>query len=184
MLFSGARPNEIAQLRACDVKCSALGTWYLDLMIDEDGKGAPIRVKTQSSRRRIPLHSELLKIGLLNFVQARRATGADDADLFPSLKPDKYGNRAWYALKRLNERFLPDAVALNDRQSLYSLRHNVRDALRTVSAPPEALQAIAGWAAGGKQVSDQYGDPTNPDFYVKWVNAIAYPGLDIGFLHT
>ncbi|MGI8706490.1 MAG: DUF6538 domain-containing protein [Sphingomicrobium sp.] len=182
MLFSGARPNEIAQLRAADVKQTAAGHWYLNL--DTSGEeGSNKQLKTQSSRRRIPLHSELRKLGFLAFVEQRRKLDSDQAELFPTLKPDKYGNRAWYALKRLNERFLPAAIELSDRQSLYSLRHNVRDALRRVDAPPGALQAVAGWSPGGKQVSDHYGDPGNPDFYVEWVDRISYDGLDLSFLH-
>ncbi len=182
MLFSGARPNEIAQLRAQDVKQSTGKAWYLDLAtVSEDGSS--VQVKTESSRRRIPLHDQLLKCGLLEFVAKRRQHGGEAADLFPTLKPDKYGNRAWYASKRLNDAFLPSAIKVNQDQSLYSLRHNVRDALRRGSAPPDALRAIAGWSDGSKQASDYYGDPGNPDFYVDCVNAIAYDGLDLSFLH-
>jgi hypothetical protein len=140
-------------------------------------------VKNESSRRHIPLHDELIKCGLLEFVARIRHKGGEGADLFPTLKPNKYGNRAWYALKRLNEVFLPSAIKVSQDQSLYSLRHNVRDALRRVSAPPDALRAITGWSEGSKQASDHYGDPGNPDFYVTWVNAIAYDELDLSFLH-
>jgi hypothetical protein len=75
-------------------------------------------------------------------------------------------------------------MAVGERQSLYSLRHNVRDALRAVNAPPEALLAIAGWAPGGKAISDSYGDPGNPDHYIKWVEEITYPELDLSFLYV
>ena len=182
MLFSGARPNEIAQLRASDVRKSDKDTWYLDLTTDTDGVPG-MQLKTAASRRRIPIHSDLLKCGFLKYADERRAQSGPTADLFPTLKPNKYGNRAWYAAKRLNERFLPEVIKLGDDQALYSLRHNVRDALRAVSAPPDALLAIAGWSSG-TQVSDHYGDPGNPDFYVKWVEAISYPSLDLSFLHV
>jgi integrase len=182
MLFSGARPNELAQLRAQDVKQTTGKAWYLDLAtVSEDGSS--VQVKNESSRRHIPLHDELIKCGLLEFVARIRHKGGEGADLFPTLKPNKYGNRAWYALKRLNEVFLPSAIKVSQDQSLYSLRHNVRDALRRVSAPPDALRAITGWSEGSKQASDHYGDPGNPDFYVTWVNAIAYDELDLSFLH-
>lgn len=183
MLFSGARPNELAQLQVQDVKQSKGGAWYLDIAtVSENGSSA--QVKTESSRRRIPLHQELLKCGFLEFATRRKQQNGVGADLFPTLKSNKYGNRAWYAAKRLNEVFLPSVIKLSKEQALYSLRHNVRDALRRVSAPQDALRAIAGWSESGKQASDHYGDPGNPDFYVKWVNVIAYDGLDLSFLHV
>lgn len=183
MLFSGARPNEIAQLRVTDVRRSSAKVHYLDLMDEGDGTDA-IKVKTASSRRRIPIHSELARIGFLDFVAVRRKSGGATARLFPSLKPNKYGNLAWYPVKRFNETFLPAEIKVGDRQALYSIRHCVRDALRRVNAPQEALRAIAGWSPGGKSTSDHYGDPTDPDLYAKWVEGIAYPGLDLSFLHT
>ena len=126
MLFSGAQPNEIAQLRVQDVKKSVGGTWYVDLTVGADGSS--VKVKTEMSGRRIPLHEELLLFGLLGFVAERRKQDGEAADLFPTLKPDKYGNRAWYAAKRINETFLPASIKVRADQALYSLRHNVRDA--------------------------------------------------------
>jgi len=67
MLFSGARPNEIAQLLVTDLKRTPKGTWYLDLD-DEDGKA----LKTETSRRRVPLHPELIRLGFVAFVEERR----------------------------------------------------------------------------------------------------------------
>jgi integrase len=181
MLFAGARPNEIAQLHVADVRQTAKGTWYLDCNeSDEDGKS----LKTQNSKRRVPLHPELIRIGFLAFVEERRKCVEENGPrLFYELKPNEYGNFAWYAAKRLNETFIPAEIGLSERQSLYSLRHNVRDALRRVKAPDETLAAVTGWAPNGKAVSSDYGDPGNPDFHAEWVEKIAYEGLDLSFLH-
>jgi integrase len=102
--------------------------------------------------------------------------------LFVGLNPDKYGNHAKYALRRFRELYLPNAVALEPRQSFYSLRHNFRDALRRSDAPPDALQALGGWSQG-TLVSDRYGDRENPDYQARFMNALSYPGLDLTFLH-
>jgi integrase len=182
MLFSGARPNEIAQLCAGDIRRSDSGNPYLNLF--PDGIIDPMKLKTRSSRRRIPIHCELIKLGFLKFVEGRRKDAGDKARLFPTLKPNRLGNYAHYASRRFNEVFLTSEIEVAADQSLYSLRHNVRDALRRVDAPPEALRAIGGWSVGGKSASDYYGDATNPDHYVKWVNAISYPTLDLSFLHV
>ncbi|GAA4822370.1 hypothetical protein GCM10023232_19800 [Sphingosinicella ginsenosidimutans] len=125
----------------------------------------------------------MIRAGFLKFVDTHRKADGTGASLFPTLKPDQYGNLARYPTKRLNETYLPAAIKVGERQSLYSLRHNVRDALRRIKAPPEALRAIAGWSPGGKSASDNYGDPTNPDLYRDWVEGIAYEGLDLSFLH-
>lgn len=182
MLLSGARPNELAQLRAGDIRQSDAGNPYLNLF--REAGEEPIKLKSRTSRRRIPIHSELVKLGFLQFVECRRNAADAKAALFPTLKENRFGNRAYYVSKRFNEVFLPSEIEVAKDQCLYSLRHNVRDALRQIGAPPEALRAITGWSQGGKNASDYYGDATNPDHYVKWVNGISYPGLDLSFLHV
>jgi len=185
-LFMGLRPNEVCQLEVDDVRVTDAGTWYADIVAssddnDADDGQAPKTLKTQSSRRRVPIHSELIAIGILQFVEDRRKAGC--SRLFPSLKPDSYGNHAWYALKRFNESFLPKAITLERRQSFYSFRHNFRDELRRIGAPPDALQALGGWSQG-KLTSDDYGDKSNPDYQAQFMKQIAFPGLNLSHLHA
>ena len=176
-LFTGARPNEICHLNIENVKCSKNGTWYLDL---REAK----RLKTKTSRRRIPIHPEILHIGFLAFVEERRkANGKHESQLFPEIRANKYNNAASYPTRRFRERFIPAEITLDERQSFYSFRHNFRDALRRIEAPPETLLAVAAWSQAGKVVSDNYGDPGNPDLHIKWVEKVSYPGLDLSFLH-
>src|SRR3546814_12051732 len=84
MLLSGARPNEICQLRTSDIKRTKAGVWYMD--VDDAGEGNS--VKTEASRRRIPIHSELVRIGLLRFVNDRCKAGAE-ARLFPDRSEER-----------------------------------------------------------------------------------------------
>jgi len=177
MLFSGARPNEICQLAVEDIRQTQAGNWYISIHDENEGSS----LKTTASRRRVPIHSELICFGFLRFVEQRRKA-SDGPRLFPSLKPNKYGNVAWYPVKRLNETYIPAEIVLDERQSLYSLRHNVRDALRRAKAPPETLQAVTGWSPAGTAASDHYGDPGNPDLHAEYVEKIAYPMLDLSFL--
>ena len=180
--YMGMRPNEACQLETPDLCRTPAGNWYLDITAseDEDEDGFAKTVKTFSSRRRICLHPELIAIGFIAFVKKRGGDGKKR--LFPDLTPDEYGNCAKYALKRFREKFLPEEIELEERQSFYSFRHSYRDALRRVGAPPETLQAQGGWSQG-KIVSDSYGDAGNPDFHAKWVAAVDFPGLDLSFLH-
>ena len=178
MLFSGARPNEILQLDVEDIKRTEAGTWYLDLQDDNGSK----QLKTKSSRRRVPIHPEIVKLGFLAFVEERRkAQKGTGPRLFYTVTANKYGSYSDTPSKAFNRTYIRQETVLSSRQALYSLRHNVRDALRRAKAPPEALR-IAGWAIG-QSVSDHYGDPGNPDLNAEHVAAISYPGLDLTFLH-
>ena len=179
MLFSGARPGEILQLETGDIRQTVLGTWFMDLMNEDDSK----RLKTASSRRRVPLHPQLISFGFLAFVEERRKHRKETGPrLFSGIKPDKYGSLTDRPSKAFSRSFIPAEIQLGERQALYSLRHNVRDALRRAKAPPEALRHICGWS-DGKNVADDYGDPGNPDLMAEWVNGIAYPGLNLDYLH-
>lgn len=177
MLYTGARPNEICQIHWSDIKQSDQGTWYIDFRETE-------HLKNGNSRRRIPIHSEINKIGFRVFVEQRKKLhGKKEPRVFPEIKPDGYGNVASYPLRRLREKFIPAEIKLGARQTAYSLRHNFRDALRRAEAPYGTLQAVGGWSQGSKVVSDSYGDPGNPDLHIKWVEKVSYPGLDLSFLH-
>ena len=178
-LFMGMRPNEAAQMHVEDLRCTSKGTWYLDIVAagDEDDNGpssSAKTLKTATSRRKIPVHPELIKIGFLQFVHTRKKT-ASGPRLFPDLKPDKYGNHASYALKRFRDTYLPSAIKMQPRQSFYSFRHSWRDALRRIDAQPATLQALGAWSQG-KLTSDDYGDKSDPDYQAKFMKEITFPG--------
>ena len=65
-LLSGARQAELAQLRIEDLaQDDETGIWYFN--IGTDGGRA---IKTASSRRRVPVHPHLVRIGLLRYRQS------------------------------------------------------------------------------------------------------------------
>lgn len=181
-LFMGLRPNEACQMFVGDVKQTPSGTWYLDIAVSDDDDDASNSVekslKTEYSRRRVPVHPELLELGFLDFVALRRDEDPTGR-LLPGLKPDKYGNLATYPLKRFRDVFLPAAIELQPRQSFYSLRHSFRDALRRAEVPADTLQALGGWAQGAR-VSDDYGSVDDPDFQAKHIAKVGFPGLGWG----
>jgi integrase len=184
LLFTGARPNEIAQLYYEDLKRTEKGTWHLVISPSPENSKFKKSLKTKASIRRIPLHPEILKIGFLDFVERVKSTATDNPRLFPDLKPDHYGNNATYALKKFREVFVPQEIELRERQTFYSLRHNFREQLRHINAPADTLRAIAGWSPAGKAASYNYGDPLNPDHHIGWVSKVSYDGLDLSFLHV
>jgi integrase len=180
-LFMGLRANEICQLQTSDICQTLVGTWYADIVASDDDQGeGERRLKTEASRRKVPIHPELVALGFLDFVEVRATEGG--GWLFPTLKPDKYGYYSKYPLKRFAEKFIPEATTLESRQSFYSLRHNFRDALRRADISADGLKGLGGWSQG-RTVSDDYGDLENPDFLIASLTKVAYPGLDCSFLH-
>lgn len=183
-LFMGMRPNEICQMLPSDVKCSANGTWFVDVVAsyddDDDGTDQPTKtLKTSTSRRKVPVHPELIALGFVEFAQGKQKAKAER--LLGGLKKDMYGNWASYSLKRFRDSFLKEAIVVGPRQSFYSLRHSFRDALRRSEAGPDTLRALGGWAQGSL-ASDGYGNNADPDLHVAAMAKVSYPGLDLKFL--
>ena len=87
-LYTGARVNEICQLNPqCDIKEEA-GVWFFDITEDsETDERVKKSVKNKPSIRRTPIHSTLLNLGLLTYVERIKAQG--HALLFPQWPPTR-----------------------------------------------------------------------------------------------
>lgn len=88
-LFTGARLNELCQLRASDVSCQ--DDIHTISIIDDD---ADKRLKNNSSRRIIPIHSKLIELGFLDYVKK-----VNTGRIFPELpehtaRPGDYAKAA------------------------------------------------------------------------------------------
>jgi integrase len=81
-LFTGARLEELAQLRVVDVQ-RLEGVDVLDLMTIDDDPIASTKRKTKSSRRLVPIHRKLIELGFLKFCAAMQRNG--DTRLFPAV---------------------------------------------------------------------------------------------------
>lgn len=187
-LFTGMRANEVCQLLTTDIKITIAGTPYIEVtdVLDEVTKSVSgslsKRVKNAGSKRKIPIHEELIKLGFINFVSARRKAKGE-ARLFANIKPDKYGYLSTYPTRRFNETFLQSEMGLKQRQSFHSFRHTFRDALRRTDATPDTLQALGGWIQD-KLVSSDYGTISQPDHQLKWLNKVKYEGLNLDHLSS
>lgn len=140
MYYTGARREELAQLKANEVK-PADGLYCLDIMTngDDDERG----VKTESSRREIPLHQDLIDKGFLEYVQ----TLPVDGQLFPKLKPCPDG---YYGTAFGKEwgKYLKAKVELKTTASpSHGFRHTFKTLCRLSGMPEDVMDAIAGHAA-------------------------------------
>lgn len=80
-LYTGARANELAQLRLSDI-VEKSGLKCLRITHDEDGD-VQTRTKNEASVRTIPIHPTLIKLGLLDYVEDLKSIEAPR--LFPYL---------------------------------------------------------------------------------------------------
>ena len=86
-LFSGGRRREIAQLLVHDFNViDGIPAMSIDDLGDED-KG----VKSEAARRTIPVHPELIRMGLLDYVADTKALNLGGGELFPGIGVDTHG---------------------------------------------------------------------------------------------
>ncbi|KAB0679513.1 DUF6538 domain-containing protein [Aureimonas leprariae] len=176
MLFSGARPGEIAQLALADVR-EQHGHWILHITTEGDGDK---QVKTSGSMRVVPIHSELIRLGLLDHHARMKAEGHDR--LFPEAKRNSRGQM----IAEFSKSFGPylTKLGLKDGRgfSAYSFRHGAADALRRAGFLDEQFGFILGHTKA--TMTGRYG--MLPEGMLKQrvelVEAIAYPGLTLDHL--
>jgi integrase len=143
-LLTGARLEELAQLRVSDLRRDPeADTWFLDI-----GTSGGRTVKTASSRRRVPLHPELERIGLLRYRDLRLGAGPE-APLWPDIRSDLSGKRSppwskWFG------RYLRKTANVTDPAKVFhSFRHTFKRLARDAGLSEELHDALTGHACGG-----------------------------------
>lgn len=181
MLYSGARPAEIAQLTVADVRQDR-DTWIFDITetTDDDEEGGK-SLKTAGSRRVVPVHRKLIKLGFLDYLA--ETTQAGHTRLFPLAARNSRG-QIIADFSREFSRYL-NRIGLKKGRgiSLYSFRHGAFDALRQAGYLDDQFNFIFGHVSGNR-VTRGYGVLTQGmlEQRVELVNAISYPGLELGHL--
>lgn len=176
MLFSGARPAEIAQLDVADVK-QEHGHWIMHITTEGEGDKS---VKTAGSMRVVPVHPELIKLGFISYRNGMERTG--NSRLFPEAKRNSRGQMI-AEFSREFGRYLTRINLKNGRGlSLYSFRHGAADAFRRAGHLDEQFGYILGHTSGS--MTGRYGNLPQGMLQqrVELVNSIAYPGLQLKHL--
>ena len=145
-LLSGARQAELAQLRVADLAQDAeTGVWYLDI-----GTAGGRKIKTVSSRRKVPLHPELERIGLLRYRQTllNEAAGPEGS-LWPGLQASREVQPAG-AWSKWFTRHLREKAGIEDRSKVFhSFRHSFKRMARDARLTEEVHDALTGHSGGG-----------------------------------
>lgn len=166
-LYTGARLDELGQLRKRDVRCEE-GIWFIDINTLDEGK----RLKTQSSKRKVPLHPVVLDAGLIKYIDSLKKSD-DTGLLFPELKPDSKGKLTgnwskWWT------RYARKGLDITDRCKVFhSFRHTFKDACRGAGIAEEVHDAMTGHSSGS--VGRHYGQGVPIAILHDEISKIAYP---------
>ncbi|MBY3199974.1 site-specific integrase [Rhizobium laguerreae] len=171
-IFSGMRLGEIGTLNVEDIIDRYGGHFFQLWETDERG------LKTPGSERIIPVHPELVRLGLLQRVAKLKEAGIKR--LFPDL-PGRDQDHVSDLLSKRFAYFRKKKVDLDVAGiCFHSTRHTFRDALREAGLPHDATQALGGWSP--KSVDERYGSGMRPQTLVKWMAEVKYEGLVIPML--
>lgn len=156
--YTGARLEELGQLAVTDVKAEE-GIRHIHFQERYDGvdPGYLRSLKNKASHRKVPIHSALLELGFLDFVEGQRRAG--HIHLFPLLrwrdakkrdKSDKvtaYWSKWWSGYSRV--------VVSDTRKSFHSFRHTFKSSMRNAGVAKALHDALTGHASSDE--SDNYG---------------------------
>lgn len=144
--YTGARREEITQLYVANVLQSETGQWFIRIIDDRPDKS----LKTDSSRRDVPLHDDLIELGILDLIRGRTS----DSRVFPHLVKvsDGYAgivSKAWRPLTQQCGVYRPG------RHPLHAFRHTFKTLAREHGIPKDVSDWITGHTSGS--VGDAYG---------------------------
>lgn len=135
-LFHGLRQEEIAQLRASDVRKDD-GVWVLNIH-EEDGNN----LKNHTATRIVPIHDKLIRLGFVDYANIFRGRG--DEHLWPTLKrggPDKKFSH--YYRQRFTD-YCRETGIYDKKRPFHTLRSTFRTFLEETDAKSVHISKIVG----------------------------------------
>jgi len=179
-LFTGARLEEIGQLRISDVQQHEypdqdgmmLTGWFLHITGQEDEKGQANRIKNAASERLVPVHPELVRLGFLSYVEKLKDRGGR---VFPLLVPNLYGRQTakwgeWFGP------YLRTVCGITDKRKVFhSFRHTFKDYMRRAEIVEAMQRQLMGHSSS--DVADSYGAGYDLNSLTRAVASYRVPGL-------
>lgn len=167
-MYTGARINELCQLHLADF--SVVNGVDVISIADEDNPTA--RAKTASARRTVPIHDELIRLGLLRWVERLRGLGG--VQLFPELKEgrDGFGTEPSKWFRRFTTRC---GVWVKQEKVFHSFRVGFISQLMNRRIDQPVVAAIVGHETG-TVTGDVYWNDRDVGMLQQIVNLVTYPG--------
>jgi integrase len=169
--YTGMRLEEIAQLKVCDIRNEgANGSTVTVIDIHNGGSNT---LKNESSARLVPMHSALVRAGLLDYAKGL----AEGSLLFPGLtRRTSKGGKIGARLGELFRKRLESLGLKRERLCFHSFRHTVAGALEAAAVSQTDAARVLGHTISGMSYGTYSSGPG-----LKWlatvVEEIAYPGL-------
>ena len=179
LMHTGMRPGEVSQLLAADFVFDAAIPHILVRATDDDDRPIPAKsVKNAASIRAVPLHPNLLALGLRDFVE-RRVVRHPNERVFSDFRLGAAGKYT-EGVTQFATAHLKACGLHRPGRAAHVWRHVVINRLRSAGCPEEGITAIVGHA--GKSMTSKYGGEYPLELKLKAITQLSY-GLDVvGFL--
>lgn len=176
MLYSGARPAEIAQLHVEDVR-EHHRSWIIHITTEGGGGKS---TKTKGSMRVVPVHPQLIALGFVAYCEGMKANG--ETRIFPNALRNQRGQMVADFSRDFGRYLTRIGVKVGRGLSLYSFRHGFVDALRRAEYLDEQFGFLIGHKA--HSMTEQYGSLPQGMLRqrVEMIEAVSYQGLNIKHL--
>lgn len=174
--FTGARLNEVTQLKVEDLSKKD-GVWGF-FISDGDGRS----LKTESSKRWVPMHSKLEELGLLDYREKTAAAG--HSDLWPDI-PLTNGRRSDRAGKWFRGFLTRIGVkGEGDLGGSHRWRHTIADALRRGGVDEHEIAQLLGHSYDVAKMTSHYGleAAITPARRRELIERVCYPSVDFSLL--
>ena len=149
-LYTGARLEEIGRLAVDDISKEE-GIDYMFIREDADTGRS---VKNACSIRKVPIHSKLIELGVLNFVEQRQEEA--HTTLFPSLFETKViRGKCTHNFSKWFGRYLDKIGLVEKGKTFHSFRHTFKRTLRNAGVDMVLADALQGHTEG--DASSYYG---------------------------
>lgn len=136
-LYTGMRMQEILQLYVVDVYQTS-GIWVFDLNANHKDQ----KLKTSQSKRLVPIHTDLIDLGFLDFLRSKETERLFNDAPLGSDKTYSSTYSKWFS------RYLENIGIKTDKTSFHSLRHNLKDFFRQVGESDELVENLVGRTTG------------------------------------
>lgn len=148
-LYSGLRQEEIAQLHLEDIR-------RVDgyLVFDINGR-SPRKLKNRNAVRKVPVHSQLIRLGLLDRIQAQQKSG--EVLLFSDLKPGGADKRLGHAFSKWFARYRQDVGIYRRGLDFHSFRHTATTLMQRAGVGIAAIDELTGHATPGETARYSHG---------------------------
>ena len=176
-LFTGARQTEIIQLEKKDI-IKEKNVWLFDINeVEEveDKFGNVKSIKTIGSKRKIPIHPELIKLGFRDYLKTIKA-----GRIFPDEERSKKGNFALFQSRWGKQRKVLGVVPLHDLElrDFHSFRHTVRTELSEFNINEGLIDAILGHTSKERSEGKTYDHSEKISAKYKAIKKLKYDYID------